>query len=96
MTFSQILETPATLPGSIKEQLLALAPYMVDFTLKANGGFVINLKIPQEAFVTMALDHDALIENNMQVSVSIDTPEPISDGRLIRRQRYADVELMYR
>jgi hypothetical protein len=96
MTFSQILDTPAALPGSMKEQLLAVAPYMVDYALKANGGFVINLKIPQEVFVTSTIDREMLIENEMQLCVSIEPHEPDLGAIIRRHPKYVDVELTYK
>ena len=92
---------PATLPGTMKEQLRALTPYMVDHALKANGGWVANYMIPLDAFVTADFNHDALAEYDMKLCVTIETPEvQISGdqrcGRVVGQARYADVELSYK
>lgn len=92
-----INELPATMPGSMKDQLLALAPFMIDRRLKMNGGFVIDLKIPIESFVTFDINHEALAEHNMSISVQVDSREPSFDGNcgIIRESRYADAQLTY-
>lgn len=88
-------ELPATMPGSMKDQLLALAPFMIDRRLKMNGGFVIDMKIPIESFLTFEIDHQALAVYNMTISVEVEAPEPSCDGRIIRESRFADVQLTY-
>lgn len=90
-----ITDLPATMPGSMKEQLLALAPFMTDRQFKMNGGFVIDLKIPIESFLTFDINHEALAEHNMRISIQVEPPEPILDGRMVRRPRYAEAQLTY-
>jgi hypothetical protein len=94
-------DMPATLPGTMKEQLRALAPYMVDHALKSNGGWVANYIIPLEAFVTADFNHNALAEYNMKMCVTIKTPDVQIGGeqmcgRVAGQARYADVELSYK
>lgn len=91
-------EMPATLPGSMKEQLQALAPYMIGYELKENGGWVADLKIPIDAFITADFNHEVMAAHNMRLTVTINTPEMPLDGVCGRRERprYADVELSYK
>jgi hypothetical protein len=93
-------ELPATLPGTIKDQLLALAPYMTDRTLKSNGGFIIDMKIPIEAFVTFDINHAELNKNCMSLSVQVEQPEDIgfsgTCGHVIRHKQYVDAQLTYK
>ena len=91
----EINDLPATMPGSMKEQLIALAPYMTGRTLKMNGGFVIDMKIPIESFLTFNVDHQALAEYNMTISVTVEQPEPSFDGRIMREPKFADAQLSY-
>lgn len=79
----------------MKEQLLALAPFMTERQFNRYGGFVIDMKIPIESFLTFDINHEALIEHNMTISVQTDAPEPLFDGRMIRKPVYADVRLTY-
>ncbi len=44
-------DLPAELPASLSDQLKALAPYLRNFELKANGGFVLEYSVPH-ALVT--------------------------------------------
>lgn len=95
------LNMPATLPGSMKEQLRALAPYMVDHALKVNGGWVANYIIPLDAFVTADFNHDAIAEYDMKMCVTIGTPEVQIGGeqmcgRGVGQARYADIEISYK
>lgn len=90
-----ITDLPATMPGSMKDQLLALAPFMTDRLLKMNGGFVVDMKIPIDSFLTFGINHEALAEHGMSVSVQVESPEPILDGSIVKRARYADVQLTY-
>lgn len=90
-----VTDLPATMPGTMKEQLLALAPFMINRQFKMNGGFIIDLKIPIESFVTFDINHQALAEYNMAISVEVEAPEPIFDGRIMSRPRYADAQLTY-
>lgn len=85
---------PSTL--SIKDQLRALAPYIIRNTPKSNGGFVMDLKIPIDAFLTFDLNNETLAEYRMTASVSVDPPEPAFGGRIIRYADYADVQLTYK
>lgn len=92
-------EMPATLPGSMKEQLQALAPYMISYQLKANGGWVADLQIPIDAFITADFNHEILAVHDMKLSVTIEPPEmPLEEvcGLIRRKARYADVELSYK
>lgn len=83
----------------MKDQLLALAPFMIDRKLKMNGGFVIDMKIPIESFVTFDINHQALAEYNMKISVEVEQPEQIDAdaicGRVKRPVRFADAQLTY-
>lgn len=88
-------DLPATMPSSMKEQLVALAPYMTDFCEKRGGGFVIDMKIPIESFIMFNINHEALAEHNMTISVEVEAPEPAVDGRIMRQARYADARLTY-
>lgn len=88
-------EFPSVLPGPIKDQLKALAPYMLKHTPKFNGGFVIELKIPIDSFVTFDLNNDELAKYKMSASVSVDPPEPACDGRIMRYAEFADVKITY-
>lgn len=92
-------ELPAKMPGTMKDQLLALAPFMIDRKFKMNGGFVIDLKIPIESFLTFDINHQALAEYNMSISVQVEQPEQIDSnavcGRVIRPVRFADAQLTY-
>ena len=89
-------ELPATLPGSMKDQLLALAPYMVSYNLKANGGFVADMKIPIEAFVTFDINHTVLAAHGMSLSVQVEQPEDAGVcGRVFRHAQYAEAQLTY-
>lgn len=90
-----ITDLPATMPGTMKEQLIALAPFMINRQFKMNGGFVIDLKIPIESFVTFDINHQALAEYGMTISVEVEAPEPSYDGRIMREPRYADAQLTY-
>lgn len=89
-------DVPSTLPGSIKDQLRALAPYIIRNTPKSNGGFVMELKIPIDAFLTFDLNNEALAEYQMTASVTIDPPEPSCNGMIMRYADYADVKLTYK
>jgi hypothetical protein len=89
-------ELPTTMPGTMKDQLLALAPFMTDRKLKMNGGFVVDMKIPIESFLTFDINHEALAEYNMSIIVHVDAPEPAFDGRIIRHARYAEATLTYK
>lgn len=91
-----IPDVPATLPGTIKEQLKALAPFMLRNRPKANGGFVIDLKIPVDAFLTFDLNNDMLAKYDMSASVSVDAPEPSCNGRIMRYAEFADVKITYK
>jgi hypothetical protein len=88
-------DLPTTMPGSMKDQLLALAPFMTDRNFKMNGGFVIDLKIPIESFLTFNINHQALAEYDMTISVQVDAPEPSFDGLIMRQPQYADAQLTY-
>lgn len=93
-------DLPATMPGSMKEQLIALAPFMTDRTFKMNGGFTIDMKIPIESFLTFNINHAELAAHNMSLSVQVEQPEPDLMGMgacgLIRnRPKFADVQLTY-
>lgn len=90
-----LFETPSVLPGPIKDQLKALAPFMLRHTPKSNGGFVIELKIPIDSFVTFDLNNDELAKYKMSASVSVDPPEPACGGRIIRYAEFADVKITY-
>lgn len=92
MTF----DVPSVLPGTIKDQLRALAPYVIRNTPKSNGGFVMDLKIPIDAFLTLDINNDALAEYQMTASVSVDPPEPACGGMIMRYADYADVQLTYK
>lgn len=89
-------EVPSVLPGPIKEQLKALAPYMIRHTPKSSGGFVIELKIPIGSFVTFDLNNDELSKYNMKASVSVDPPEPAFGGLIMREAEFADVKITYK
>lgn len=89
-------DVPLTLPGSIKDQLRALAPYIIRHTPKSNGGFVIELKIPVASFVTFDLNNDELAKYEMSASVSVDPPEPSCGGRIMRYAEFADVKITYK
>lgn len=91
-----INELPATMPGSMKEQLLALVPFMIDRKFKMNGGFVIDMKIPIESFLTFDINHQALAEHNMTISVQVQSPEPSLDGRIMKYPEYADAQLTFK
>lgn len=90
-------DLPATMPGSIKEQLLALAPFMINHSFKMNGGFVVDLRIPIESFLTFDINHEALNEHNMSISLQVESREPSFDGKcgIIREPRYVDAQLTY-
>lgn len=90
-----LLNFPSVLPGPIKDQLRALAPYMLRHTPKANGGFVIELKIPVTSFVTFDLNNDELAKYKMSASVSVDPPEPAFGGRIMSYAEFADVKITY-
>jgi hypothetical protein len=93
------LNMPAILPGTMKEQLRALAPYMVDHAIKANGGWVANLKIPIDAFITAEFNHEELAKYDLKLCVTIEAnemPDFETCGRKASRARYADVELSYK
>jgi hypothetical protein len=88
------LDMPATMPGTMKEQLQALAPYMVDHALKANGGWWIRFMILIANF-----NHKELAYYGMVLNVTVEQPEMSFDGPcgVIRQpRRYADVELTYK
>jgi hypothetical protein len=89
-------EVPSVLPGPIKEQLKALAPYMLRHTPKSNGGFVIELKIPIDSFVTFDLNNDELARYNMRAAASVDPPEPAHGGMIMRYAEFADVKITYK
>lgn len=94
-----INDLPATMPGSMREQLIALAPYMTAYNMKGNGGFVIDMKIPIEAFVTYDINREELAAHGMALSVQVEQPGEIdfsgSCGRVIRQAQFADVQLTY-
>jgi hypothetical protein len=90
------LDFPSVLPGPIKDQLKALAPYMIRHTPKSNGGFVIDLKIPITSFMTFDLNNDELARHNMTAAVSVDPPEPAHGGRIMRYAEFADVKITYK
>jgi len=43
-------DPPASLPGSLRDQLRALAPYMTDVSWNIKGGFRIELTVPNDMF----------------------------------------------
>lgn len=94
--YDRLFDVPSTLPGSIKDQLRALAPYMIRQTPKSNGGFVMELKIPINAFLTLDINNDALVEYQMIASVTVNPPEPAFGGMIMRHADYADVQLTYK
>lgn len=91
------LSMPATLPGTMQEQIRALLPYVVNHGLSMQG-WMLELKIPMDAFVTMKIDKDQLAGYGIQWSVNIDTRGLSFDGPCGRKQSpvYAEVELSYR
>lgn len=94
-------ELPATLPGSIRDQLVTLAPYVISWSLYHNGGFTLDLKIPKSVFLTFHIDHTLLATYGLTMSVSTNpqevfqTEESTVCGRASREQSYVDVELKY-
>lgn len=87
-------EPPAILPGTLKEQLRALAPYMLKFRPKENGGFVIKMAIPVD-ILTGDLDVEFLRKHNLSLEISSDEPRPSCDGRIMIYPEYVDVTLTY-
>lgn len=87
-------EPPAILPGSLKEQLRALAPYMRTIRPKANGGFVIEMVVPIDIF-TGDLDQEFLRKHNLSLEIESDKPLPSYDGQIMIYPEYADVTLTY-
>jgi hypothetical protein len=89
------MDLPASLPGSMKEQIEALAPFVQRTTPRMNGGWVAELLIPIENFITFDLNHEELAKYNLTASVSVEAPQPSSCGRIMIEPRYADVTIDY-
>lgn len=87
-------DPPAELPGNLKDQLRALAPYMHSFTQKANGGFVIELSIPCED-IAGDFDHAYLAKHKLKLSGKIDPPVSMAGVLMFRSDRYIDFTLEY-
>lgn len=79
----------------MKEQIEALAPFVQRITPKMNGGWIAELLIPIEDFVTFELNNEQLAEYNLTASITVEAPHLSSCGRLMIEPRYADVTIDY-
>lgn len=89
------MDLPVTMPGTMKEQIEALAPFIQRTIPKMNGGWVAELLVPIENFLTFDLDHEELAKYNLTASVSVDAPKPSACGRIMIEPKYAEVTIDY-
>lgn len=75
-------ELPAGLPAPIKEQLQALAQYLVNVELLSPGRFALSYSLPRD--IVTQFDTDFLTKHGIDYDLQFEESQPAFGGRIMR------------